>query len=228
MNYPSINFNVQSFLATAGRGRKIVRLKPKAKFFLQGSSADSVFFLQQGSAKVTVVSSEGREATLTMLSIGDFFGEESLAFVEGVYTATATAIGECTALKMERSEIRRVIHQEHTFSDLFATHLLTNNMRIQADLVDQLVSSCEKRLARILLLMAEYGQQGTQPILIPAITQGNLADMVGTTRSRVSFFMNRFRKMGFIEYNGRIHVHQSLGVVMLQSNRPKKRQAQLY
>ncbi len=185
-------------------------MKPKHVFFSQGNQADSVFYLQKGRAKLTVVSERGKEATITLLSTGDFVGEESIAGAVGLRLATATAITTCTALKIERTEMIRVIHEEHAFSDLFLKFLLARSMRTQADLVDQLFNSSEKRLARILLLMAEFGMPGEPETLIPKITQETLADMIGTTRSRVSFFMNRFRKMGFIEYNGRIQVHKSL------------------
>jgi CRP/FNR family transcriptional regulator, cyclic AMP receptor protein len=150
-----------------------------------------------------------------MLSAGDFVGEESLAYVGGLHMATATAMTACTVMKVERSEMIRVMHEEHAFSDLFLKFLLTRSMRTQADLVDQLFNNSEKRLARILLLMAEFGKPGDPEALIPAITQETLAEMIGTTRSRVSFFMNRFRKLGFIEYNGRIRVHKALLNVVL-------------
>jgi CRP-like cAMP-binding protein len=208
-------FDPAAFLANAGLGRKIVHLKAKETFFSQGNPADSIFYLQTGRAKLTVVSKEGKEATIGMVSTGDFVGEESLASVGGLHMATATALTACTALKVERAEMTRVMHEEHTFSDLFLKFLLTRSMRTQADLVDQLFNNSEKRLARILLLMAEFGKPGEPETLIPRITQETLAEMIGTTRSRVSFFMNRFRKLGFIEYNGRIRVHKSLLNVVL-------------
>ncbi len=208
-------FDAAAFLAKAGLGRRIVALKPKQAFFSQGGPADSVFYLQSGRAKLTVVSKNGKEATITLFAAGDFVGEESLAIVGGRRLATATAITACTALKIEREEMVRVMHEEHAFSDLFVKFLLARSMRIQADLVDQLFNSSEKRLARILLLLAEFGKPGAPESLIPDITQETLADMIGTTRSRVSFFMNRFRKLGFIEYNGRIQVHKSLLNVIL-------------
>jgi CRP-like cAMP-binding protein len=208
-------FDAAAFLANAGLGRRIVRLAPKMAFFSQGDPADSVFYLQRGSAKVTVVSKAGKEATITLLSEGDFVGEEALAAVTGLRLATATAVTACTALKIGREEMVRVMHEEHTFSDLFLKFLLEHSMRIQADLVDQLFNSSEKRLARILLLMAEFGREGEPEPFIPKISQETLAEMIGTTRSRVSFFMNRFRKLGFIEYNGRIRVHKSLINVIL-------------
>jgi CRP/FNR family cyclic AMP-dependent transcriptional regulator len=210
-----IAFDAAAFLEKAGLGRKIVQFKPKRPFFSQGNPADSVFYLQKGRAKLTVVSQNGKEATITLLSAGDFVGEESLATVGGLRMATATAIDACTALKIEREEMVRVMHEEHSFSDLFLKFLLARSMRTQADLVDQLFNSSEKRLAKILLLMAEFGKPGEPKSLIPAITQEALAEMIGTTRSRVSFFMNRFRKLGFIEYNGRIRVHKSLLNVVL-------------
>jgi CRP/FNR family cyclic AMP-dependent transcriptional regulator len=211
----NVAFDAAAFLAKAGLGRKIIQLKPKQVFFSQGNPADSIFYLQKGRAKVTVVSKNGKEATITLLSTGDFVGEESLASVVGLRMATATAITACTALKIEREEMVRVMHEEHSFSDLFLKFLLARSMRTQADLVDQLFNSSEKRLARILLLLAEFGKPGEPESLIPQITQETLAEMIGTTRSRVSFFMNRFRMLGFIEYNGRIRVHKSLLNVIL-------------
>jgi CRP/FNR family transcriptional regulator, cyclic AMP receptor protein len=208
-------FDPAAFLASAGLGRRIVQLKAKQVFFSQGSVADSIFYLQKGRAKLTVVSATGKEATITLLSEGDFVGEESIAGAMGRRLATATAISACTALKIEREEMIRVMHEEHAFSDLFLKFLLARSMRTQADLVDQLFNSSEKRLARILLLMAEFGKPGEPETLIPKITQETLAEMIGTTRSRVSFFMNRFRKLGFIAYNGRIQVHKSLLNVIL-------------
>ena len=203
-------FDAAAFLASAGLGRRIIQLAPKDSFFSQGDPADSVFYLQKGRAKLTVVSASGKEATITLFSAGDFVGEEALAAVAGLRLATATAITACTALKIRREEMIRVMHEEHEFSDLFLKFLLERSMRIQADLVDQLFNSSERRLARILLLMAEFGKPGELEQYIPKISQESLAEMIGTTRSRVSFFMNRFRKLGFIEYNGRITVHRSL------------------
>jgi CRP-like cAMP-binding protein len=214
-------FVVADFLAKAGLGRRIVQLKPQHVFFAQGDPADSIFYLQKGRVKLTVLSKKGKEATITLLGAGDFVGEESLAASGGLRMATATSIGACTALRIERKEMIQVMHEERAFSGLFLKFLLARSMRTQADLVDQLFNSSEKRLARILLLMAEFGKPGEPETLIPAITQGTLADMIGTTRSRVSFFMNRFRKLGFIEYNGRIRVHQSLLNVMLHDQLPE-------
>jgi len=213
-------FDAQAFLASAGLGRRIVQLTPKQTFFSQGDPADSIFYLQKGRAKVTIVSQAGKEATITLLSDGDFVGEEALAALSGRRLATAIAMTACTALKITREEMIRVMHEEHDFSDLFLKFLLARSMRIQADLVDQLFNSSEKRLARILLLMAEFGKPGDPEPLIPKISQETLAEMIGTTRSRVSFFMNRFRKLGFVEYDGRIRVHRSLLNVILHDNLP--------
>jgi CRP-like cAMP-binding protein len=213
-------FDSAAFLANAGLGRTIIELNPKQTFFGQGDIADSVFYLQKGRARVTVVSPEGKEATITLLAAGDFVGEESLAAIVGLHLATATALNTCTALKISRNEMIRVMHDEPAFADLFLKFLLTRSMRTQADLVDQLFNSSEKRLARILLLMAEFGKPGEQETFIPPITQETLADMIGTTRSRVSFFMNRFRKLGFVSYNGRIQVHKSLLNVVLLDQLP--------
>ena len=214
-------FDAAAFLASAGLGRRIIQLAPKEAFFSQGDPADSVFYLQKGRAKVTVVSPGGREATITLLSVGDFVGEEALAAMSGLRLATATAITACSALRIGRGEMIHVMHVEHSFSDLFLRVLLERSMRIQADLVDQLFNSSEKRLARILLLMAEFGEPGEPEQYIPKISQETLAEMVGTTRSRVSFFMNRFRKLGFIEYNGRIKVHKSLLNAVLLGKMPE-------
>ena len=210
-----IAFDAPAFLAETGLGRKIIQLKPKQAFFSQGGPADSIFYLQSGRAKLTVFSEKGKEATITLFAVGDFVGEESLATVGSLRLATATAVTACTALKIEREEMVRVMHEERSFSDLFVKFLLARSMRTQADLVDQLFNSSEKRLARILLLLAEFGKPGEPESLIPEITQEALAEMIGTTRSRVSFFMNRFRKLGFIEYNGRIRVHKTLLNVIL-------------
>jgi CRP-like cAMP-binding protein len=214
-------FDAAAFLASAGLGRRIVQVAPKQTFFTQGDPADSVFYLQKGRVKVTVVSQTGKEATITLLADRDFVGEESLATVEGVRLSTATALTACTALKIRREEMIRVMHEERALTDIFMKFLLARSMRIQADLVDQLFNSSEKRLARILLLMAEFGKPGEPEQYIPKISQETLAEMIGTTRSRVSFFMNRFRKLGFIEYNGRIRVNKSLLNVVLHDQLPE-------
>jgi CRP/FNR family cyclic AMP-dependent transcriptional regulator len=208
-------FDPAAFLAKAGIGRRIVRVNSKEPFFSQGDKADCVFYLQKGRAKLTVMSTVGKEATIALLGAGDFLGEESVAAVAGLRLATATAMAACTALKIERKEMIRVIHEERAFSDLFLAFVLHRSMRTQADLVDQLFNSSEKRLARILLLMAEFGRPSKPLMRIPKVSQESLANMIGTTRSRVSFFMNRFRELGFIDYNGGIHVNKSLLNVVL-------------
>ena len=217
----NLGFDPAFFLAHGGIGRKLITLKPKETLFSQGDQADSVFYLQSGRAKLTVVSHEGKEATITILCSGEFVGEESLASVPGLRLSTATAVNSCTALKITREEMIRQLHEEPAFADIFFKFLLARSMRTQADLVDQLFNSSEKRLARILLLMAEFGKPGERETYIPPITQETLAEMIGTTRSRVSFFMNRFRKLGFIEYNGRIQVHKSLLNVVLLDQLPE-------
>ena len=215
-------FDPALFLATEGPGRKILRHIAKQSFFSQGGRADSVFYLQNGHAKLTVVSKRGKEATITMLAAGDFFGEESMAGEDTLRTATATAITVCMVMKIAREEMLRVLHQEHAFSDFFMKFILARGIRTQADLIDQLFNSSERRLARTLLLMADYGQPGDPLKLIPPITQEALAEMIGTTRSRVSFFMNRFRKLGYIEYNGRIRVNTSLLDMVLRDSLPQE------
>ena len=211
----NLEFDPLEFLSHPGLGRKVLRLKPKVALFSQGDNADAVFYLQSGRVKLTVVSSRGKEATITLLGPGDFVGEEAIAAVAGRRMATATTITGCFALKIDKEAMLRVMREEHKFSDMFLSFLLARSMRTQADLVDQLFNSSEKRLARILLLMAEFGKPGEPETMIPQITQETLAEMVGTTRSRVSFFMNRFRQMGFVEYNGRITVNKSLLNVIL-------------
>jgi len=213
-------FDPAAFLSKAGIGRRIIQLKTKEPFFSQGDKGDCVFYLQKGRAKLTVISKVGKEATIALLGTGDFLGEECIA-VAGLQLATATASTACTALKIERKEMIRVIHQEHAFSDIFLAFVLKRSMRTQADLVDHLFNSSEKRLARILLLMAEFGRSREPVMRIPKVSQESLANMIGTTRSRVSFFMNRFRKLGFIDYNGGIHVNKSLLNVVLHDLPPE-------
>jgi CRP-like cAMP-binding protein len=214
-------FDCAAFLAKAGLGRRIVEVSPKDNFFSQGDPADAVFYLQRGRAKLSVVSQNGKEATITLLSDGDFVGEESLASIPGLRLSTASALNSCVALKITREEMARVMHDEPMFADLFFKFLLARSMRTQADLIDQLFNSSEKRLARILLLMAQFGKPGERDIFIPPVSQETLAEMIGTTRSRVSFFMNRFRKLGFISYNGRIQVNKSLLNVVLLDQLPE-------
>jgi CRP-like cAMP-binding protein len=213
-------FNIAAFLANAGLGRRIVQLAPRQTFYSQGDPANAVFYLQKGRARITVVSEIGKEATIALVPEGEFVGEGALAAIPGLRLSTATAITACSALKIVREEMIRAMHEEPEFSDLFMKFLLARSMRIQADLVDQLFNSSEKRLARILLLMAEFGQSGEPQALIPKISQETLAEMIGTTRSRVSFFMNRFRELGFIDYKDRIRVHKSLLNVILHDQLP--------
>jgi CRP-like cAMP-binding protein len=215
-------FDTSVFLASAGPGRRILHFRPKQVLFSQGGDADSVFFLQTGHAKLTVISKRGKEATVTLLAAGDFAGEESIAANGAVRTATATAVGACVALKIDREQMLRSLHEEHVFSDYFLRFMLVRGMRTQADLIDQLFNSSERRLARILLLMANFGGAGDPEDLIPKVTQETLAEMIGTTRSRVSFFMNRFRKLGYIEYNGHIRVNASLLKMVLQDQLPEQ------
>jgi CRP/FNR family cyclic AMP-dependent transcriptional regulator len=208
-------FDPGAFLAQAGMGRRIVDLKKDQIIFSQGDPADTILYIQSGKAKLTVVSSAGKEATIALLGAGDFLGEECIANSQPLRMATATAISEGKALRIDRKEMIRALHQEHDLADIFVSYLLARNLRVQEDLVDQLFNSSEKRLARILLLLAQFGKEGTPETVIPRITQETLAEMVGTTRSRVSFFMNRFRKLGFIEYNGELQIHRSLLNIVL-------------
>ena len=211
----TFRFDPASFLTTAGDGRKVVRLRSKQALFTQGRPADFIFYLQSGRAKLTVLSSSGKEATITLFGAGSFLGEEALAAASGQHRATATALTTCTVTRIARETMMRVIHEEQALSDLFLAFLLGRSMRMQADLVDHLFNNSEKRLARILLLMAEFDQSDEPEVQIPRISQEALAEMVGTTRSRVSFFMNRFRRLGFVQYKGRIFVHKSLLNVLL-------------
>jgi CRP-like cAMP-binding protein len=215
-------FDITLFLATAGPGRKIVHFKAKQRLFSQGATADSVFYLQAGRAKLTVVSKRGKEATVTLLAAGDFTGEESITADGGLRMATATAIVACAALEIQSTQMMKVLHEEHQFSDFFLKFMLMRGIRTQADLIDQLINSSERRLARMLLQMANFGKPGEPETLIPKVTQETLAEMIGTTRSRVSFFMNRFRKLGYLQYNGRIRVHRSLLNVVLHDQLPEQ------
>jgi CRP/FNR family transcriptional regulator, cyclic AMP receptor protein len=210
-----VKFDVAAFLESAALGWRKIQVKAKGAFFTQGDPSDCLFFLQAGSAKLTATSRNGKEATVALLFPGNFLGEEAIAGAPGLRITTATAITACSALRIEKKEMIRALHEEHQLNDLFLGFLVARSMRTQADLIDQLFNSSEKRLARILLLMAEFDKPGEPEKLIPKVTQGTLAEMVGTTRSRVNFFMNRFRKLGFIEYNGEIRVHQSLLNVVL-------------
>ena len=196
-------------------GRTLVDLKKNHVLFSQGDVADAVFYIQKGNIKLTVVSPKGKEATVALLEAGNFVGESCVAAAEHIRMVTAVALSRCKLMRIERHEMVRVLHEEHAFSDVFVTFLLARNVRIQEDLVDHLFNSSEKRLARILLLLANFGKEGKPETVIPKISQEVLAEMIGTTRSRVNFFMNRFRKLGFIKYNGGLEVHSSLLNVIL-------------
>lgn len=215
-------FSPQSYLVAAGVNRRTVHIKPAQLIFSQGDAANSVFFLEEGRAKLVVVSKGGKEATVSLLSVGDFIGEESLIGAKGFRSSTAIAITQCTALRLDREDMARLLHEKHEFSDHFLNFILLRAVRRQEDLVDQLFNNSEKRLARLLLLMAEFGQPEEPGTMIPPITQEALAEMVGTTRSRVSKFMNRFRRLGYIQYDGRIHVHNSLLNVALHDRLPEQ------
>jgi len=217
-----LEFDPLTYLSTPGTGRKIVHCKPKHPFFTQGSAADSVFYIKVGHAKLTVVSKAGKEATVTLLAPGDFVGEESLIGADEVRKSTACASTTCVVIRIDRLEMVRALHDETSFSDFFLKFMVARAMRTQADLVDQLFNSSERRLARSLLLMADFDKPGTPEHLIPKITQETLAEMIGTTRSRVSYFMNRFRKLGYIEYKGRIHVNRSLLNAFLRDRLPEE------
>lgn len=211
-----LNFNPMAFLARNGIGRTIIELKKGHSIFTQGDLANAIFYIQKGRIKLSVISKGGKEATIALLGDGNFLGEEGIAALKVHCLATARAMEPSTVLRIERAEMIRVLHEEQAFSELFVAYLLTRNARVQEDLVDQLFNSSEKRLARALLLLAQFGKDGAAPeTVIPKISQETLAEMVGTTRSRVNFFMNRFRQMGFIEYNGKLKIHSSLLNVIL-------------
>jgi len=211
------HFDVKKFLANIGEGRELLRLRTKQRIFGQGAECDALFYIQKGKVKLTVVSKAGKEATIAILNPGDFFGEGSLAG-QAVRMASAAAMTDCELMRIEKGAMMLALHRERTLSDMFVGYLLARNIRYEADLVDQLFNSSEKRLARILLLLAHFGKAGKPEKLIPKISQETLAEMVGTTRSRVNFFMNRFRKLGFIEYNGELKVHSSLLSVVLHDS----------
>jgi CRP-like cAMP-binding protein len=209
-------FDPAAFLLSAGSGRRIVEVQPEQLFFSQGDPADSVFYLRQGRVKLSVVSVNGKLATISLLVPGDFFGEESLETGAGQRAATVIAVNRCIAVKIKRDEMIRLLHQKHRFSDHFLSYLVGRSRRTQADLADQIVNSSEKRLARALLLMSEMGNPEDAQAMIPPITQETLAEIVGTTRSRISFFMNRFRDLGLISYKERIRVHRPRLQAVLQ------------
>ena len=208
-------FDPKTFLSTINGGRKIALFPKKQTIFVQGDSSDAVFYIQKGKVRLTVVSQSGKEATIGILNQGDFFGEGCLKG-QPLRMCSATAMTDCSVMKIGKQSMIEVLHREHAFSDMFVAYLLTKNIRYEEDLVDQLFSSSEKRLARILLLLSHFGKEGVPETVIPKISQETLAEMVGTTRSRVSFFMNRFRKLGFVDYGGGgLHVHSSLLNIVL-------------
>ncbi|HXM20688.1 MAG TPA: Crp/Fnr family transcriptional regulator [Terriglobales bacterium] len=208
------DFDPHAFLATIGEGRKIVPFQRKQTIYAQGAGCDAVFYIQTGKVRLTVVAKNGKEATIGILNPGDFFGEGGLAG-QPLRMGSATAMTDCELMRIEKKAMMEALHREHEFSDMFVAYLLARNIRYEEDLVDQLFNSSEKRLARILLLLAHFGKEGVPETVVPKISQETLAEMVGTTRSRVSFFMNRFRKLGFIHYNGGLEVHSSLLNVVL-------------
>ncbi len=212
------NFDLEGFLAAAGKGRTLADHPKSRQIFLQGAPADAIFYIQKGKIKLTVVSKQGKEAVVAILGAGDFFGEGCLAG-QPIRMASASTMSECSIMRLEKAGVIRLLHEQPAFSELLLHHLLSRNIRIEEDLVDQLFNSSEKRLARVLLLLANFGKDGKPEPVIPKISQETLAEIVGTTRSRVSFFMNRFRKLGFIQYNaqvtGGLEVHSSLLNVIL-------------
>lgn len=215
MTQKKVKFDAATFLSTIGGGRTNVSLRKKEKIFVQGDDSDAVFYVQKGKVKLTVVSKAGKEAIIGMWGEGDFFGESCLAG-QSNRMGSDSALTDCTLLRIEKKAMKETLHAEQALSDTFVAHLLARNIRYEEDLVDQLFNSSEKRLARILLILARFGKDGLADVTeVPDISQEMLAEMVGTTRSRVSLFMNKFRKLGFIDYNGRIHVHSSLLNVVL-------------
>jgi CRP/FNR family transcriptional regulator, cyclic AMP receptor protein len=209
------SFDPKVFLATADVGRSISKYGPNEVIFAQGDPADAVFFVEEGKVKITVISEQGKEAVLAIHQNGDFFGEGCLTG-QPRRLATVAALTECTIMRLAKDAIVSVLPDEPKFSDLFMSYLLTRNARVEADLVDQLFNSSEKRLARLLLLMANFGKEGKPDTVIAKIRQETLAEMIGTTRSRVNVFMNKFRRLGFIEYNGEMKVHSALLNVLLR------------
>ncbi len=207
-------FDVHTFLAKIGPGRTVISCRKNKRLFSQGDPADAIFYIQSGKVKLTVISKQGKEAVVGILGANDFFGEGCLAG-QSVRMSSASAMSACEVMRLEKEHTIRVLHDEPAFSELFLTHLLCRNIRLEEDLVDQLFNSSEKRLARVLLLLANYGKEAKQEPVIPNISQGTLAEIIGTTRSRVNHFMNKFRKLGLIDYNGGLHVHSSLLNIIL-------------
>ncbi|MGD0296040.1 MAG: Crp/Fnr family transcriptional regulator [Bryobacteraceae bacterium] len=214
---PKLAFDPKAFLAKVGKGRTLADYKKNQRIFAQGDPAEALFYIQSGKVKLTVISKQGKEAVVAILGAKDFFGEGCLAG-QPLRMAGAAAMSECSIMRLEKLGVVRLLHDEPAFSELFLQYLLSRNIRIEEDLVDLLFNSSEKRLARVLLLMANFGKEGKAEPVISKISQETLAEIVGTTRSRVSFFMNRFRKLGFIEYNGGLEVHSSLLNVVLHDS----------
>jgi CRP/FNR family transcriptional regulator, cyclic AMP receptor protein len=212
---PIKSFNPAEFLANAGIGRTVHEYGPKQAIFSQGEPADAVYYVQEGRVRISVVSKQGKEATIALLGPGDFFGEGCIASDQPLRMATATATTGCTVLKIEKKVLLRTLHEEHRFSDIFVAFMVQRHNHTQADLVDQLFNSSEKRLARALLLLARFGKEDRPEEVVPDISQETLAEMIGTTRSRVNFFMNKFRRLGFIDYNDRLLVRNSLLSIVL-------------
>jgi CRP-like cAMP-binding protein len=210
-------FDPRAFLASVGEGRSILKRRVGQTIFSQGDPADALFFLQKGKVKVTTVSQQGKEAVVAILGAADFFGEGCLAG-QPLRISTVAALADCSIARLDKAAVINVLHAQPAFSELFMTYLLARNIRMEADLIDQLFNSSEKRLARLLLLLANFGKEGAPQPVLAKISQETLAEMVGTTRSRVSYFMNKFRRLGFIEYNGHLEVHSSLLSVVLHDD----------
>jgi len=208
------SFDFQSFLDNVGNGKTVLTVPKRKMIFSQGDAADAVFYIQSGKVKLTVVSQQGKEAVIAILERGAFFGESCLVG-QNIRPGTVTTVEDSSIVRIDKDVMIRLLHDEPTFAEFFMSVLLVHNIRIQEDLVDQLFNSSEKRLARVLLLLAHFGKESKPETVIPKISQETLAEMIGTTRSRVSFFMNKFRKLGFVEYNGELHVHSSLLSVVL-------------
>jgi CRP-like cAMP-binding protein len=208
-------FDPKVFLANVGDGRTVLQYRPKQAIFSQGDRADAVFYIQEGRVRLSVLSKQGKEATIELLGTGDFVGEGCIASDQTLRLATATAITECSVLRIEQSRMVRKLHDERGLSDMFVAFMVERHSRTEADLVDQLFNSSEKRLARVLLLLSRVGKEAKNETVIPRVSQETLAEMVGTTRSRVNFFMNKFRKLGFIDYDGGLEVNSSLLTVVL-------------
>jgi CRP/FNR family transcriptional regulator, cyclic AMP receptor protein len=211
---PEPAFDPRVFLSKANGGRTTADHGKNGVIFSQGAPADAIFYIQNGKVKLTVLSKQGKEAVVAILGVGDFFGEGCLAG-QPLRMAAAVCMSECSIMRLEKADVIRALSEQPSFSEVFVAHLLSRNIRIEEDLVDQLFNSSEKRLARVLLLLANFGKEGTPQTVIPKMSQETLAEIIGTTRSRVSFFMNRFRKLGFVEYNGGLKIHSSLLNVVL-------------